>query len=150
MGETPHDSGVAGALASTQFAWREAGMPSVSKATGTRIDWGGPGVEWRAELEGYVASFVEIGVDTDLTELLKGLPDDVCPAPHWGYVFAGRTWWRYGGRDESFGAGEAFYVPPGHTSGADAGSQFVIFSPGEVMAEVEAHMGGRAQEMQRA
>ena len=51
-------------------------MPSMSKDTGTRTDWGDPGVEWRADLDGYDTSFVSVGVDTDLTELqttnLKG------------------------------------------------------------------------------
>ncbi len=125
-------------------------MPKLSKETGTRVDWGPPGVEWRADLDGYVTSLVEVGQDADLTELLKGLPGDRCPSPHWGYVVTGRNWWRFEDLEESFGPGEAFYVEPGHTSGADAGSQFVIFSPAEIMAEVEAHMSRRAQEMQSA
>lgn len=121
-------------------------MPSVSKEGSTPIDQGGAGLEWRGELDGYLTSFVETALDADLTELLRGLPRDACPAPHWGYVFAGRMWWRYPDHEESFGPGEAFYVPPGHTSGADAGTSFVIFSPSEVMAEVEEHMMRRAQQ----
>src|SRR5207247_8554421 len=76
----------------------------------------------------------------DLTELLKGLPGDVCPSPHWGYVLKGRMWWRFPDREESFGPGEAFYVEPGHTSGADAGSEFVVFAPSEGMPEVHLPM----------
>jgi len=121
-------------------------MPSVSKESSTPIDQGGAGTEWRGELDGYTTSFVEVRVDGDLTELLKGLPGDVCPSPHWGYVFKGRMWFRSQDREESFGAGDAFYVEPGHTSGADAGTGFVIFSPSEVMAEVEAHMMQRMQQ----
>ena len=121
-------------------------MPSVSKEGSTPIDQGGAGTEWRGELDGYTTSFVEVGVDADLTELLKGLPGDVCPSPHWGYVLKGRMWFRSADREESFGAGDAFYVEPGHTSGADAGSEFVIFSPTEVMAEVEGHMMRRMQQ----
>jgi hypothetical protein len=122
-------------------------VSSVSKETGSRTDWGDPGVEWRGELDGYATSFVEVGMETDLTELLKGLPGDVCPSPHWGYVFKGRSWWRFADHEESFGPGEAYYVPPGHTAGTDAGTEFLIFSPSEVMAEVDAHMGRRAQEL---
>lgn len=121
-------------------------MPSVSKESATPIDQGGAGTEWRGELDGYTTSFVRTNVDADLTELLRGLPGDVCPSPHWGYVFAGRMWWKTGDRVEEIGPGEAFHVEPGHTSGADAGSEFVIFSPSEVMGEVEAHMMRRAQE----
>src|SRR5262245_49218510 len=120
-------------------------MSSVSKQSTAAIDQGGAGTEWRGELDGYTTSFVQTQVEADLTELLKGLPGDVCPSPHWGYVFAGRMWFRSADGEESFGPGEAFYVPPGHTAGADAGSDFVIFSPTEVMAEVEAHMFQRMQ-----
>ena len=121
-------------------------MPKVSKDSTSPVDQGGAGTEWRGELDGYTTSFVEVRVDGDLTELLRGLPGDVCPSPHWGYVFKGRMWWRFPDHEESIAPGEAFYVQPGHTSGADAGSEFVIFSPSEVMAEVEAHMMRRLQE----
>jgi hypothetical protein len=107
----------------------------------------GPGTEWRAELDGYTVSMVEVGADTDLTPLLQGLPDNHCPSPHWGYVTRGSLWFRYGDREEVFSAGDAFYVPAGHTAGAREGAAFVIFSPSEVMATVEAHMAERAREL---
>src|SRR5206468_2529287 len=110
----------------------------------------GPGTEWRGELDGYTASLVKVDADADLTELLKGLPGDQCPSSHWGYVLSGRMWFRNGDGEESFGPGDAFYVHPGHTSGAGEGSEFVIFSPTEVMAEVEAHMMRRAKELHGA
>jgi hypothetical protein len=125
-------------------------MPRVSKESSTPIDQGGAGTEWRGELDGYTTSLVEVVADADLTPLLKGLPGDVCPSPHWGFVSEGRLWFRRSDGEESFGPGDAFYVSPGHTSGADAGSSFVVFSPTEVMAEVEEHMMRRAQEMQDA
>ena len=98
-------------------------------------------------MDGYTASLVKVDADADLTELLRGLPGDQCPSPHWGYVFTGRMWFRAGSGEETFGPGDAFYVQPGHTSGADAGSESVIFSPSEVMAEVEAHMTRRARQL---
>ena len=121
-------------------------MPKVSKNSvkpGTDM----PGREWVSELDGYSTSIVEVDADTDLSPLLQGLPNDQCPSPHWGYVFKGRMWFRSNGKDEVFEPGDAFYIGPGHTSGADAGSEFVVFSPSEVMNEVEAHMGRRAQEL---
>jgi hypothetical protein len=105
----------------------------------------GPGTEWRAELDGYTVSMVAVGADTDLTELLRGLPNDQCPSPHWGVVTKGSMWFRYGDSEEVFGAGDAFYVPSGHTAGAAGDTEFVIFSPSEVMATVEAHMASRAE-----
>jgi hypothetical protein len=107
----------------------------------------GPGTEWRAELDGYTASFVAIAADADLTELLRGLPNDQCPSPHWGYVTNGSIWFRYGDREEVFNAGDVYYAPPGHTAGASEGAEFVVFSPSETMATVEAHMATRAQEL---
>ena len=122
-------------------------MPGFSKETVTPIDYGPPGRAWSAKLDGYSVDLVETATDADLTELLKGLPGDVCPSPHWGYVFKGRMWFRSKDREEAFGPGDAFYVAPGHTSGADAGTEFVIFGPTEVMADVEAHMRRRAAEL---
>ena len=40
---------------------------------------------------------------------------------------------------ESFTSGDAFYSPPGHTSWkVSAGSEMVMFSPADQLAEVEA------------
>jgi extradiol dioxygenase family protein len=110
----------------------------------------GPTTEWRAELDGYGVSIVALDAEADLTELLRGLPNDQCPCPHWGVVTRGSMWFRYGDREETFRAGDAFHVPAGHTAGASAGTEFVIFSPSEVMAGVEAHMARRAQELAAA
>ncbi|MEA2461953.1 MAG: hypothetical protein QOH90_2130 [Actinomycetota bacterium] len=107
----------------------------------------GPGTEWRAELDGYTVSMVAVGADTDLTELLVGLPNDECLSPHWGVVTQGSMWFRYNGQEEVFAAGDAFYVPSGHAAGAAQGAEFVIFSPSEVMASVEAHMAKRAEDL---
>ena len=107
----------------------------------------GPGTEWRKDLDGYTVSMVTVNADTDLTPLLAGLPDDKCPSPHWGVVTRGSMWFRDGDREEVFGAGDAFYVQPGHTSGANEGAEFVIFSPAEIMSTVDAHMAKRAQEL---
>ena len=121
-------------------------MPILSKQDVTP-NRQGPGTEWRADLDGYTVSMVEIATDTDLTELLRGLANDQCPSPHWGVVTEGSLWFRYGDREEVVGAGEAFYASPGHTAGAKAGTAFVIFSPTEVMASVDAHMMHRAREL---
>ena len=67
-------------------------------------------VEWGAlqvEFEHFPA-----GLDT--APLLKGLPGDACPCPHWGYVFKGSFRVQYADHDEVIGAGEAFYLEPGH------------------------------------
>ena len=127
----------------------ETTMAKVSKQSAAKFeDWGPPGKEWSQVLDGQHVSFVEVGEDADLSPLLVGLPNDQCQCPHWGYVLKGRNWFRYGGSEELHEAGDAFYVPPGHTSGAFAGAEFVIFSPEKEMAEVQAHMERRVRELQ--
>ena len=129
---------------------KEPGMPKMSKTTAPNVEEFGPSTEWHDELDGYKASIVAVGEDTDLTPLLQGLPNDQCQCPHWGYVIKGRMWFRSDAGEESYAPGDAFYVPAGHTAGADAQSEFVTFSPSEQIAEVEAHMARRAQELQSA
>ena len=66
------------------------------------------------DVEGYRINFTTFHQDIDGTPLLKGLPDDRCQCPHWGYVIKGRVTFRFADRDEVFEAGDAFYTPPGH------------------------------------
>ena len=100
------------------------------------------------EFDGYTVNFVSIRQDADLAPMLKGLPDDRCQCPHWGYVFKGKMTVRYADHDEVIGPGEAFYIPPGHTPAADAGTEFVQFSPTDELAISEAVMAKNMQEMQ--
>ena len=50
-----------------------------------------------------------------MAPLLKGLPDDRCPCPHWGYVLKGTVTFTFADRSETFETGESFYISPGHT-----------------------------------
>jgi uncharacterized RmlC-like cupin family protein len=81
--------------------------------------------------------------------MLKGLPDDSCQCPHWGYVFKGKLTWRFGDRVEVCEAGDAFYAPPGHVPEAEAGSEFIQFSPtaelNETLAAMRANMQATAR-----
>jgi quercetin dioxygenase-like cupin family protein len=52
-------------------------------------------------------------------------------------VLKGQMTVRYTDGEEAIGAGEAFYLPPGHTPAAEAGTEFVQFSP---LAELSAVM----------
>ena len=47
------------------------------------------------QLEGYDVSFDRYDQDMDMTPLFKGLPDDRCQCPHWGYVFKGKVGYTY-------------------------------------------------------
>ena len=120
-------------------------MPKTSRDAVSEVVDHGP-VEDRTEhFDGYTVNFVTIKQDSDLTPLLKGLPDDSCQCPHWGYMFAGSMTVRYGEQVETVEAGEAFYLPPGHVPMAVAGTDFVQFSPAEELRISEAAMARNMQ-----
>jgi glyoxylate utilization-related uncharacterized protein len=87
-------------------------MPRVSKDSATQGGDYGPVVDRSDQLDGYTVSFTSFREDVDATPLMKGLPDDRCQCPHWGYVVSGELTFRYADRVEVFQAGDAFYTPP--------------------------------------
>ena len=93
-------------------------MPKVSWDSATEIHDRGPVEDRHADLDGYTANFVSLRQDMDLAPLLRGLPGDLCPCPHWGYVIKGTLTWRFADHEEVFEAGDAFYAPPGHALGS--------------------------------
>jgi hypothetical protein len=122
-------------------------MPKTSKDSAPAHDFG-PALDHSEDLEGYTVNFVTIRQTHSLAGLLKGLPDDACQCPHWGYVLAGTLTVSYTDRpDETYGAGEAFYMPPGHVPAADAGSEFVQFSPKAELAVSMAAMADNARQL---
>ena len=85
---------------------------------------------------GYTVGFETYTADADMAPMFKGLPDDRCQCPHWGYVVRGRVkYTTTDGQEETFEAGEAYYVPPGHTPSIYAGTEVVEFSPTEDLAK---------------
>ena len=124
-------------------------MPKVSKDSATHVDQHGPVEDRHEDIDGYTVNFVSIREEMDLAPMLKGLPDDRCQCPHWGYVFKGTLTWSFGDHVEVYEAGDAFYVPPGHTPKADAGSEFVQFSPADELRATEEAIAKNMQAMQR-
>ena len=75
---------------------------------------------------------------TDGTPLFKGLPDDRCQCPHWGYVLRGRLRVKYADREEVINAGDAYYMAPGHIPVVEEDCEVVEFSPkGEYQKTME-------------
>jgi cupin domain len=123
-------------------------MPKVSRES-AQVEDHGPVEDRHDDIDGYTVSFVSFREDIDATPLLKGLPDDQCQCPHWGYVTKGRLTFRFGDRDEVFEAGDAFYTPPGHAPVQhDPGSEIVLFSPAEELKATEEVMMKNMQAMQ--
>jgi mannose-6-phosphate isomerase-like protein (cupin superfamily) len=110
-------------------------MARLSKAQANKQDIG-VGVVYETVAEGYEISILDMRQDSDLAPMLRGLPDDRCTSPHWGYVVSGLLTFTFADRAEAFGAGEAFYVGPGHTPAVAAGTEVVMFSPEDQIAPV--------------
>jgi hypothetical protein len=125
-------------------------MPKVSKDTAAQHEDHGPVEEWSEDIDGYTVNFVSFAVDIDSAPFLKGLPDDRCQCPHWGYVLKGRMIYRFADHEEIHEAGDAFYVPPGHIQLADAGTEIVQFSPAEELRPVDEAIMRNMQAMMQA
>jgi hypothetical protein len=106
-------------------------MPKASRETASQVDDMGVLESRSEELGGYMVEFTSFREDADATPFFKGLPDDRCQSPHWGYVMSGRLTFRYADREEVYEAGDAYYAPPGHIPVVTAGTDIVEFSPTE-------------------
>ena len=111
-------------------------MPNVSKETASeQIAFDGVEVAVEHLDGGYSVCFESHTADADLADLFRGLPDDRAQLPRWGYVIRGKVGFRFADRDETYHAGDAYYVAPGHTPVHYAGAELVEFSPTAVLAE---------------
>ena len=90
------------------------------------------------QLDDVTVNFVTIRQDHDLAPMLAVLPGGMCQCPHWGVMSTGRMTVRYGDHEDVFEAGDAFYMTPGHVPAAIAGTEFIQFSPTDLLAATEA------------
>jgi hypothetical protein len=63
-------------------------------------------VEWG----GMTVSAVEVRQNVDIAPLLKGLPDNRCQCPHWGYIIKGQLRIQLADQEEVCNAGDLFYM----------------------------------------
>ena len=103
-----------------------------------------------AEGDGYTANVVTFAEKVDHRPLFKGLPDDSCPCPHWGYVLEGRLTFQFPDEEAVFEAGDAFYVPAGHVPVHEAGTRYVQFSPSHELEQTSAVIMENMQQLQQA
>jgi len=106
-------------------------MPGATSASASHVEDAGVMIGRYEELGGYTVGFETFREDADATPIFRGLPEDRCQSPHWGYVLKGRITFRYADREETFEAGSAYYAPPGHVPVIEAGTEIVEFSPTE-------------------
>jgi hypothetical protein len=90
--------------------------------------------------------YFSLAAGTDISPLLKGLEQNLCQAPHWGYLIKGALTVTYAdGQQEVINAEDLFYWPPGHTVKVHEDAEIVLFSPLKEHAPVIAHMGRMLQ-----
>ena len=87
-------------------------------------DWGGVTVAFEHAVAGQ-----------DASSMIKGLPDDRCQAPHWGYLFSGRMTVDYGDRQETIEGGRAYYVAPGHHLTFHTDCEALEFTPTDALEQ---------------
>ena len=88
------------------------------------VDWGGMTV-----------AFEKAHAGQDSSSMVKGLPDDRCQAPHWGYLFSGRMVVDYGDRRETVEAGQAYYIAPGHLIAFETDCEALEFTPTDALEQ---------------
>ena len=120
-------------------------MTRLSKDSAPNVQDADPAVDRSGDLDDTTVSFVTIRHGHSLAPLLRGLPGDSCQCPHWGYLLAGTITVSYADREETYQAGDAFYMTPGHVPAAGAGTEFIQFSPRDQLAETLAAMRANAQ-----
>lgn len=85
--------------------------------------------------------YFSLGAGTDITPLLKGLENDLCQSPHWGYLIEGEVTLTYqDGKEETVVGGDLFYWPPGHTVRVGKDAEVILFSPQHEHCQVLDHL----------
>jgi hypothetical protein len=101
------------------------------------VEWGGMTVE--------LGKFKKT---SDPSSLFKGLPNDRCQCPHWGYIIKGRLRYRFADREEVYKAGDVYYAPPGHLPVIEA-AEWVEFSPTDLLNKTMEVVGRNMAAMQK-
>jgi len=103
------------------------------------------GVEVRVlDQDGLMVGFVRLPAGADLRPATKGLPGDLCPCPHWGYMLKGRVRMHTADGHRDFVAGQAFHWAAGHAPEALEDSEYVDFSPTREFQRVLDHLTSAA------
>ena len=80
----------------------------------------------------------------DIAPLLQGLEDDLCHAPHWGYLIKGTLAVSYkNGEAEDVNSWDLFFWPPGHTVKVGKDAEIVSFSPQYEHTQVPDHINSK-------
>ena len=100
----------------------------------------------QAELDGMAVSCTTLPRGFDFDLMFRGLPNNVCPCPHWGYLLKGRITVKYDdGSHEEIKAGEVYYLKAGHTASNDEDCVSIDFSPIGPWQQLMQHLAATTQ-----
>ena len=90
--------------------------------------------------------YFSLSAGVDFAPLLKGLENDLCQSPHWGYLIQGQIVVTYtDGTKETVGAGDLFFWPLGHTILITEDAEVILFSPQHEHCLVVDHVKSQLQ-----
>ncbi len=85
-------------------------------------------------------TYLQLPKGTDFGPLLKGLSNDKCHCPHWGYIIQGVFRITYdNGTEDRLEKEDGFYLPAGHTAIVEEDMKCIMFSPDKLHGEVLDH-----------
>ena len=85
-------------------------------------------------------TYSELPKGTDFGPLLKGLSNDSCHCPHWGYIIQGAFRIIYdNGSEDLLEEGDVYHLPAGHTAIVEKDMKCIMFSPDKEHGEVLDH-----------
>ena len=101
-----------------------------------------PGLKiWDENWGGMQIAYHIFAPGTDFTQLLKGLPHDLCGVEHWAYVLKGTLRVIYlDGTEDICRAGEACYWPAPHNFITEEGAEILQFSTAGGLAAQAKHV----------
>jgi hypothetical protein len=76
-----------------------------------------------------IVSYETFPKGVDATPRFKGLPDDMCQSPHWGYVIRGRVRIKRKDGEVVLETGHVCYLEPGHIPVFEKDTEILEFSP---------------------
>lgn len=87
------------------------------------------------------AEYFSLAAGVDIAPLLKGLEDDACQSPHWGYVINGDVVVSYtDGSSDRCATGDVFHWPAGHSVRVEQDADLILFSPQDEHGPVIDHL----------
>lgn len=98
------------------------------------------------DLNGLAVAHNSVPRGFDFSQVFEGLPNNLCPCPHWGYLVKGWMIVKYeDGSEEEIRGGDVYYLRAGHTAVAKEDTVSIDFSPIGPWRQLTQHVATRRQ-----